>query len=254
MAWRGTDAARPPSTLTEPPMTNIVILNNVDHQALRVITKRDACYGDNVMTCATYPAEFRDIQAHYPIVFHKLADGNYEPLALLGFQEGENLYLGPQGWEVGYVPLAIERLPFLIGRNGDGLNIHIDLDSPRLSRDEGEALFLAYGGVTPYLDRINSMLLSIHEGLQDVQGFVDALREHELLESFVADIELEDGSQNRLYGFHTINEDKLYTLPGAALESLNRAGHLLSIYMVLASMSNFRDLIERKQRAVKANA
>lgn len=234
-------------------MTNIVMLNNVDHQALRVVTTRAARYGDNVMTCATYPAEFRDIQAHYPIVFHKLADGNYEPVALLGFQEGENLFLGAQGWEVNYVPLAIERLPFLIGRNGEELNIHIDLDNPRLSRDEGEALFLAYGGVTPYLERVNSMLKSIHEGLQDVPDFIAALREHDLLESFVADIELEDGSQNRLYGFHTINEDNLYKLPGAALENLNREGHLLSIYMVLASMSNFRDLIERKQRAVNAN-
>ena len=234
-------------------MTQIVMLNNVDHQALRVVTARHARYGDNVMTCATFPAEFRDLQAHYPIVFRKDEQGGYEPLVLLGFQEGENLFLGPQGWDVNYVPLAIERMPFLIGRSGEQLNVHIDLSSPRVSRDEGEALFLAYGGVTPYLERVNSMLLAIHQGLQQVQDFIAALREHDLLESFVADIELEDGSQNRLYGFHTINEDKLYALPGAALESLNRAGHLLSIFMVLGSMSNFRGLIDRKQRAANAH-
>ena len=37
-------------------------------------------------------------------------------------------------------------------------------------------------------------------------------------------------------------------LPGAVLESLSRAGHLQAIYMVVASLSNFRGLIERKQR------
>ena len=234
-------------------MTQIVMLNNVDHQALRVVTDRHARYGDNVMTCATFPAEFRDVQANYPIVFRQDGEGSFEPLVLLGFQEGENLFLGPQGWDANYVPLAIERMPFLIGRSGEQLHVHIDIDHPRVSREQGEALFLAYGGVTPYLERINSMLLTIHQGLQQVPSFIAALREHDLLESFVADIELEDGSQNRLFGFHTINEDKLFQLPGAALESLNRAGHLLSIYMVLASMSNFRALIDRKQRAVNAH-
>jgi hypothetical protein len=230
------------------------MLNNVDHQALRVITERGARYGDNVMTCATFPAEFRDLQAHYPIVFRQTGDAaGFEPVALLGFQEGENLYLGPQGWDAGYVPLAIERLPFLIGRSGEQLNVHVDLDSPRLSRSAGEALFLAFGGVTPYLERTTSMLLHLHEGLQSTPALIAALREHDLLESFVADIELEDGSQNRLYGFHTINEDKLLHLSGAALESLNRAGHLQSIYMAMASLSNFRGLIERKQRALAAH-
>ncbi|MFS2005335.1 SapC family protein [Duganella sp. CT11-25] len=235
-------------------MTHIVMLNNVDHQALRVITERGARYGDNVMTCATFPAEFRDLQAHYPIVFRQIDDAaGFEPVALLGFQEGENLYLGPQGWDAGYVPLAIERLPFLIGRSGEQLNVHVDLDSPRLSRSAGEALFLAFGGVTPYLERTTSMLLHIHEGLQSTPALIAALREHDLLESFVADIALEDGSQNRLYGFHTINEDKLLHLSGTALESLNRAGHLQSIYMAMASLSNFRGLIERKQRAIAAH-
>ena len=234
-------------------MTNIVMLNNVDHQALRVVTARHARYGDNVMTCATFPAEFRDLQAHYPIVFRQDGQGGFEPLVLLGFQEGENLFLGEQGWDVNYVPMAIERMPFLIGRSGEQLNVHIDLDSPRLSRTEGEALFLAFGGVTPYLERVNSLLLAIHEGLQQVPPFIAALREHDLLESFVADIELEDGSQNRLFGFHTINEDRLRALPGAVLEQLNRNGYLQSIYMVIASLSNFRGLIDRKQKAVNAH-
>ena len=48
-----------------------MLLNNVDHKDLRVITTRGAEYGDDVMFALTFPAEFRNIQAHYPIVFRK---------------------------------------------------------------------------------------------------------------------------------------------------------------------------------------
>ena len=63
-----------------------------------------------------------------------------------------------------------------------------------------------------------------------------------------ADIRLDDGSDNRLAGFHTIDERRLQALDGSALEQLSRDGHLLPAYMVLASLSRFRDLIERMNR------
>jgi len=235
-------------------MTNNVMLNNVDHQELRVIGARGAQYGDQVRSCVTFPLEFRDVQAHYPIVFSKSEDGvGFEPQALFGLQEDENLYLGPNGWDAPLLPMAMERLPFLIGRTGNELNVHIDLDSPRVSRSEGEPLFLPYGGSSPYLERIGTLLQTIHDGLSQLPAFIAALVEHELLESFVADIELADGSSNRLFGYYTINEDRLHKLSGAALERLNRDGHLQSIFMVMASLSNFRGLVDRKQRAINAH-
>jgi hypothetical protein len=240
-------------------MANTVLLNNVDHHQLRVVTSRAAEYGDNVMFALTFPAEFRDLQAHYPVVFRKTADGvGFEALALLGFEDGENLFLGAQGWDAHYLPLAIERQPFLIGVAGDELMVHVDLDSPRLSagagNDAGEAVFLPHGGSTDYLERINSTLLAIHQGLQTMPAFISALLSHELLESFVVDIELDDGSQNRLAGFYTINEERLANLGGAALESLARAGYLQPIYMAVASLSNLRALIERKNRRLAGRA
>jgi hypothetical protein len=228
---------------------NNVLLNNVDHKDLRVVTSRGAQYGDAVMCALTFPAEFRDVQSHYPIVFRKTADGaGFEAVALFGFHEGENLFLGVNSWDAAYVPLAIERQPFLIGVGGEELMVHIDLHSPRVSNSAGEAIFLPHGGTTEYLERINSVLLAIHEGLQAARPFIAALLEHELLESFVLDIELDDGSQNRLAGFYAINEDRLGALGGDALESMHRAGYLQAIYMVVASLSNFRALIELKNR------
>ncbi|MEJ7806473.1 MAG: SapC family protein [Telluria sp.] len=228
-------------------MSHHVLLNNIDHKDLRIATARSATYGDDVMLAITFPAEFRDLQAHYPIVFRKTPDGTgFEPVVLFGFQERENLFLGPTGWDASYVPLAIERQPFLIGiTNGEPL-VHIDLDSPRVRRDDGEAVFLAHGGNTEFLERVNSTLLSIYQGVQATPPFIAALREHGLLESFVVDIELDDGSQNRLAGFYTINEDKLNALGGQAVATLHQTGYLQAIYMVVASMSNFRALINRR--------
>ncbi len=232
-------------------MPNHVLLNNVDHRDLRIITERSAKYGDNVNFSVTFPGEFRHLQAYYPIVFSKAVDtGQFQPLALFGFEEDENLFLVESGWDATYIPLTIERQPFLIGFRGPGpdreMVIHVDMDSPRISREEGEPVFLEHGGITDYLDRVNAMLSAIHGGMESNQPFVEALLENDLLESFTLDIELNDGSEHRLAGFYTINEDKLDELGGDALETLNAQGFLKAIYMVLASMSNFRLLIERK--------
>lgn len=228
-------------------MANPVLLNNLEHRDLRVITRRGAALGDQLMSAVTFPSEFRDVQACYPIVFRKTVDGlGFEPIALFGFQEGENLFLKDQRWDAPYLPMMVERQPFLIGVNGDQLMINIDLDHPRVSQSEGEAIFLPHGGNTEFLEQTNSLLFAIHQGLQSQAGFLAALLENELLESFVLDVELNDGSQNRLVGFYTINEDRLQNLSGEAIAKLHAANYLQAIYLVIASLSNFRMLIDRK--------
>ncbi|WP_296948027.1 SapC family protein [uncultured Massilia sp.] len=234
-------------------MANHAILNNVEHKHLRIVTARGAQYGDAVMSALTFPAEFRELQGTYPIVFSRTDDGDYTPCALFGFEAGENLFLGPDGWDAHAIPLSIERQPFLIGRGGDELQVHVDMDSPRIRQGgiEGEPVFLTYGGTSEYLERITSVLRAIHEGIEATRGFVAALRELDLLESFVLDVELDDGSQHRLVGFHTINEERLRELPGEKLERLQRHGYLQPIYMQMASLSQFRGLIERRNHAAR---
>ena len=231
-------------------MPRTVLLNNVDHQHLRVRTERSAALGDGVMFAVTFPAEFRSLQAHYPLVFRKLADGTgFEAVALFGFHEGQNLFLGPAGWDAACLPLAIERLPFYIGRAEDELVVHVDLDSPRLSTTEGEAVFLTHGGSSDFLQRMTSVLLAIHEGLQGTPPFVAALLAHELLEPFVFEGEQEDGSPGRLSGFYTVHEERLRALAGPALQQLSQAGHLQAAYMAVASLSQFPALVRRQARS-----
>ncbi len=229
-------------------MPNHVALNNVEHRNLRIDTRHDATLGDEVMFALTFPAEFRNVQAHYPIVFRRGADDTMQPVALFGFSEGSNLFLDGGRWNATYVPLAIQRQPFLIGRDGESLTVHIDLDHPRAKGGQGEALFREHGGTSEYLERITSVLLALHDGMREAPAFVQALRHHELLESFALDVELEGGSVHRLTGFHTINEERLRALDAAALDALHRAGHLEPVFMAVASISRFRDLIERTNR------
>lgn len=242
-------------------MPHTVLLNNVDHQALRVITQRGAAYGDAVMTAVTFAAEFRSLQAHYPIVFQKSADGRtFEPVALLGLQDGQNLFLGPQGWDAPCLPLAIERLPFYIGMDGEQLLVHIDMDSPRISTVEGEAVFLPHGGSTDFLERMTSVLLAIHQGLQSTPAFIAALLQHQLLEPFVFEVERGPGLAGppgdtlRLSQFYTVHEERLQALDGAALQQLSQAGHLQAAYMAVASLSQLRGLIERLHRLDRGRA
>jgi hypothetical protein len=242
------DAASAPPGNRRHTMSNPVLLNHVEHRDLRVDDRRGAAFGDDVMYAPAVPAEFRSLQAHYPIVFQRDAAGGFHPLALLGLRQGENLFLEGERWDATYIPLAIQRQPFLIGVSGGERMVHVDLDHPRVRAGTGEALFQGPGIASEFLERARTTLLMLHDGLLATPAFVDALQRHQLLESFVLDIRLDDGSDNRLAGFHTIDEQRLHALDGAALEQLSRDGHLLPVYMVLASLSRFRDLIERMNR------
>jgi hypothetical protein len=239
-------------------MPNHAILNNVQHKNLRVITERGPAWGDALMSALTFPAEFRDLQACYPIVFAANEAGGFDALALFGFEQGENLFLGADGWDAPVIPLSVQRQPFLIGRGeNDELSVHIDMDSPRI-RDgagalEGEALFLTYGGTSEYLEHSVSMLRTIHDGLQAAHGFIAALQELDLLEPFVFDVQLDTGARHRLAGFHAINEERLAALSPDELAGLHRAGWLQPIYMSVASLSQFRELVARKNRSQAAD-
>ena len=243
-------------------MAKIELLNNVDHKDLKVNIDRSAALGDDVWFTPTFPQEFRALQKHYPIVFTKNTEtGQFQAVALLGFEVGENLFLDENGWNASYIPLSVMRQPFLIGfqqAEKDGVPIKemvisVDMDNPRVSKTEGEPVFLEHGGNTAYLDQVNSILNLIREGFERNSAFIDMLMGMDLLESFVLDVELDDGSEHRMSGFYTINEESLTGLTGDDLVILNNNGHLEPIYMAIASMSNISTLVEIKNKLLEDN-
>jgi hypothetical protein len=236
-------------------MANIQILNNIDHKDLKVITERSAALGDNVWYAVTFPAEFRNLQRHYPIFFIKNPDtGEFQAAAMFGVEEGENLFLDEGGWNASYIPLNVMRQPFLIGfqeksdggATGPQPVVSVDMDNPRVNLEMGEPVFLEHGGNSEYLERVNSILKVLYEGMQGNKHFFSTLLDLNLLESFVLDVQLDDGSEHRLAGFYTINEDVLLELDGEHLEMLNQRGYLEAVYMAIASMTNIPALLEKK--------
>ena len=222
------------------------LLNNIQHKDLRIVAERGAKWGDDFMSAPVTVDEFRRAQAHYPIVFQPDGKGGYVPVALFGLQEGQNLFLNDKGWDADYLPLSVQRLPFSIGVADDELRVMVDMSSKRISHGaEGEALFLPQGGTSDFTEHANSLLRTLHEGLQATADFVQTLMKYELLESFVLDVERPDGSHGQLVGFYIIHEERLAALDAATVGLLHQADYLQPIYMAIASLSNFTTLIKR---------
>jgi hypothetical protein len=239
-------------------MAKHVLLNNITHKDLRVITRHSAEFGDNVGTVMTVPTEFGDLQREYPIFFRKDAStGEFVSVALLGFSKDENLFLdGRGGWNAAYVPAVIARGPFLIGfqerQEGGEVQrapvIHVDLDSPRVSSTEGEPVFMPLGGNTPYLDRIASILNGINLGLGVTKAMFAAFSAADLIEPVKLEIKFNSEEQYNLLGLHTISQQKLANLDAETLHKLHRAGFLQGAFLVANSLTNVQRLIELKGR------
>ncbi len=232
-------------------MSQYEVLDKEKHRQLRVRTGFGSSLGDAVMYTMTYPMEFRDIQSCYPILFTKDPEsGSFFATAIFGFEADQNLFLKDDTWDAPYVPAAVERQPFLIATGGenDRPAVSIDLAHPRVSTEEGEALFDDDGNPTAFLEQKIALLDRLHRGLQHGLGFIDALLKHELLEQITLDLTFNDGDKKSVQGFYCIAEERLYQLQGDVLESLNQAGYLQPVFMAVASLSRMRDVIERRNR------
>ena len=242
-------------------MSNHALLDNITHKNLKVLPGYRRGQGFDISTARVFPVEFSELQMEYPIVLTRNKEtGHFEPVALLGLSNNENLFLNTHGWDARYIPLAIERQPFLIGFQEtieSGIPqrqpvVHVDMDHPKVSMTEGEPVFLQHGGESPLLERISSVLMAIHQGNEINQVFSRLLVSLDLVESSSMEFTLANGEKHTLTGLHIINEDRLRELNGDALEALHQKGLLQSIYMMLASMPNFRKLIDRKNALLSA--
>jgi hypothetical protein len=235
-------------------MTNHILLDSSTHRDLRIRTGASPELGDAVMACLTVPTEFRRIQNEYPILFRRdLEQGRFSALALFGFEAGENLFLEPDRWDARYRPLAMAIQPFLVGKGADEKSpsqVHVDMGHARIaaSGEEGVRAFDDHGRPTPYLEWVAAALDELDQGHRSGGDFFEALERYELLEPFSFDVELRDGSKHRLVGYHLIDEEKLRSLEAGAIAELHAAGHLLPIFMAVASLANLAGLVDRKNR------
>jgi hypothetical protein len=238
-------------------MPKHVMLNNIAHKDLRVITRHAAEFGENVGTVMAVPTEFAELHREYPIFFRKDAStGEYMSVALLGFSKDENLFLDERGWNANYVPALFARGPFLIGfqerQEGGDLRkdpvIHLDIEDPRVSTTEGEPVFLPQGGNSRYLDHVASILNGINLGMTVSKAMFAAFAAADLIEPLKLEIKIDSEEQYSVVGLHTISQQKLATLDAEMLHKLHRDGFLQCAFLVANSLSNLQRLIDLKGR------
>ena len=238
-------------------MTNRAILSNVDHKDLKVDARHSEKYGDNVNRAVAFSTEFVELHKEYPILFYKDPESStILAHVILGFDRDENLFLDADGWTGNYVPAILDRGPFLIGfqdQQIDGTThkepvIHIDMDDPRVGVDDGQAIFLPFGGDSPYLEKIMRTLQVIHQGANLDKTLFPLLEAMNLLQPVSIEVTLSNVEQVNLHDYYSINAEKLSQLDGESLQKLNEQGALSLAYFALSSLTNMQHLIAMKNK------
>lgn len=232
-------------------MTQVTAVHKTQHKDVKIRTDLVEAQSAALRMVPLIAQEFSKAATEYPVVLVKDPEtGVFGAIALLGFDEGENLFWKADCWDAIYVPLTVRRHPFFLGRdqnNGeDSYSLCIDVKSPCLSDTEGEALFLEDGSPSPYLDNIQSMMSSILDGEDVTRTFIGYVADLGLLTEVALDITFNNGEKQRVNGLYSIDEEKLSTLDDAAFLDLRRAGYLPLIYAMIVSLGQIYALIEKK--------
>jgi len=228
-------------------MTQIVPLNSETHRSLKVDARASATYGDNQRFVQVIVSEFPHLAVHYPILFSKDArTGQFYCGAMLGFDEGENVFLEEWTEREFYRPLSLQRLPFY----AHGPDLAIDLDHPRVGVEEGKLLFTEKGQPTRYLESIMYAFQSLDSGLAVTQLFIARLLELKLIEPIDIEAEFDDGTTRKCVGLYTINQETLGKLPDAIVLELFRRDFLRLIYLMIASLKQFPILARKKNNHI----
>ena len=201
--------------------------------------------------------EFTLVQRHYPIVFS--VGDNPIPMALMGLNEGVNVFLDPEGKlrnAQTYVPAYIRRYPFLLARlrpDSDELSLCFDPTAGGVGDfEEGQALF---DGDQP--SEATKAILQFCEQFeaagQRTAAFMEDLTKADMLMEGEVAIQPEGFEQPFIYrGFRMVDEDKLRELRGDELRKMNQSGMLPLIYAHLFSLSQMREVFALQMQQGKA--
>ncbi len=235
-------------------MIKPVLLDNFIHKNLKVVSAFGATYGDNISMVTVVPQEFRYLIAHYPLFIIK--DGNTEKIsfaALLGFEKDENLFLGNGSWNASYIPLNVQRQPFLIDikegsdpdQDTNSLTVFIDIESNRIN-DRGQALFLENGEQSDYFKRIINMLKELARGDQLAKKIIDEWINYDLISPLNLNIQYKNSKNDSLEGLNTINEERFKSLSADELLMFHQNGQLELMHFMIASLAHIQTLVDAK--------
>ena len=181
----------------------------------------------------------------------------FAPMAVLGLQPNQNLFVAPDGrWLGGYTPAAYRAHPFALASTPDGqLVLAVDADSGLITeaQDEGEAFCDSEGKPVKALQDVVSFLTQVQASKALTERICAVLVEHQLIQPWSINVQTSTG-ERQLSGLHRIDETALNALPADALKALQQAGALPLIYCQLLSMQHLAQLGTLAQAHAKAQA
>jgi hypothetical protein len=199
--------------------------------------------------------EFMAAQRHYPIVFS--VGENPVPLALMGLNEGVNVFVDDEGKLLGevYIPAYIRRYPFMLARttpNAEELSLCFDPESGLVGEyEEGNALF-EDGQVSETTTAILKFCEEFELSAQRTGAFMKELQTAGLLIDGEASVQVNGMEQPFVYrGFQMIAEEKFRELRGDELRKMNQNGILQLAMAHLFSLTLVPDIFGKQIRQGK---
>lgn len=241
------DSSNAPSLLF---YRQISVLNPNRHGELKVGMAEDQSFASHTNSVPLVGVEFAESCKEYPIIFSRAGDNLYSPVAVLGLENNENLFLD-EGlvWKSNYVPAFVRRYPFVLGENPENPDqpwVCVDESCPWLSPDKGEPLFIG-DQPSAFMKQTLTFLTDYNMQSQRTVAFCRKLADWGLLKEQQAQATTTaDGKAYTLTGLWAVDETVLNQLEAEKIQELFKAGELAWIYFHLASLGNFRQLAERK--------
>jgi hypothetical protein len=232
-------------------------LSSGQHGKMKVRSANSAAHLATAHAVPVTVDEFALAQRHYPIVF-SIGD-NPIPIALMGLNEGVNVFLDENGVMQDpnvYIPAYLRRYPFMLARlrpDSDELSLCFDPTSGAVGDfDEGQPLF-EDDQPSPATKQILEFCEQFETAGQRTAAFIEELKKSSLLMEGEVAIQPQGSEQPFVYrGFRMIDEEKLRELRGDELRKMNQNGMLPLIYAHLFSLSQMRDIFARQLQQGKA--
>jgi hypothetical protein len=193
--------------------------------------------------------EFAPAALSFPVIF---AGEDRVPLAVMGLNNGENLFVNADGSiDAGvYIPAYIRRYPFVLANDEgqDRLIVCIDKGSSLLSEAGETKLFDDKGEPTEYTQNCIKFCDDFEAERRRTDSFVQLLKDNDLFELKTAVFTPTDaagvaGEPQTVAEYYGVSEEKLNALPIEKLKELQTNGALAQIYAHLVSLVGWDRLI-----------
>jgi len=225
---------------------NYIPLDKNKHKDLHVKLNNDFAHTKDTHLAAASIREYAQVASCMPIIFIK--DPKSETthsVAMLGIEQGVNLFMQNEQWSGHVVPLNIQRYPFDVRPDGEKLGVFIDENSDLIGK-EGEPLFTE-GAASPFLDNRQKLLSELANSEMATRDFVKKLEDLGLLESVIIRTQYVNGQQRNINGMQTISEKRLQALDADTIAELHKIGYLGAIYAVMLSLGQLNRLVQLTQ-------